>query len=305
MKNQKIEYALFEDDDDDFLTPLEWPEEYAKRPAYALLRPLAEYDNPWRKSSDAVIKYLNSQARRMGGRYYVKAYLAELSTQAVEYPALHEFLLNPLGKNLLSKVLPELENFLRSVFASGEIYRPSVSNTQYLANIEGCFNKSFIEEALKECPELLGNAYNEDFTKDILSSPVSKMCLMLYEDYLITKMPVVLGGHYVSAKAQKLLKKKGHEMHRILGCYARWDSASVALHHKTARPPMVKKMHKEIKEEGFVVLGEVKTTKIDKEDYVVLLLVEADFPSNSITVKDWEINCPELTIIKIEGTVDD
>jgi len=290
-KRKTIEYAL----DDDFLSPIDWPGKFAAKPAYALLRPLSEYSNPWRTSRKAVAKYLNGQARRLGGRYYVEAYFKELSVQAGTYSALHGFLLNPFGKHVLSSVLPEIEIFLRKTFKAGKLYEKTQQGCQYLVEIEGCFNKSFIENALKECPDLLARPYNEDFARDMFSSPAVAITVMLDDKTVDATMPVVLGTHYINKKGERFLKKKGYDIKRILGCYARWDNARMLIRTEDADR---QEALKAVQAQGFAFLGDEKNIQRDGLDYLVSLLIESDLPSQSFTVGEWEVNCPELTIVK-------
>lgn len=293
-KRIQIDYAL--EEDEDFLNPLVWPDRFAKKPAYALLRPLSEYSNPWRKSPEAVTKYLNGQARRLGGRYYVNAYFTEIAPQAKQHPILYAFLLAPFEKHSLPNLLPDLERFLRKVFTSGEMYVKRAINPQYLADIESCFNKSFIKNALKECPELLSRSYNEDFTKDMFSSPVCSVCMMWEGDYCVVEMPVVLGSHYLNNKGLSFLKKKNYIIRRILGCYARWDEAIVVLYSdKVSKEQMFEEIKKE---SNLMPIGKTKNLLIDSQDYLVSLLIDSDLPPQAFTIEDWEVNSPKLTVLK-------
>jgi hypothetical protein len=99
--------------------------------------------------------------------------------------------------------------------------------------------------------------------------------------------------HYINPRIQKRLTKK-HTMHRVLECYARWDSASVLLYEKNITS--VDAMHKEVEGCGFYFLGKERVITLDTKDYVVRLLIEKEFPAQSITVTDWDLNCPKLTI---------
>ena len=110
-RRKKIDYGL--DDGLDLFTGLSWPPIFLQDPAYALLRPLYEYTSPWRISHEALCLYLNSQARRLGGRKRLLEYFSMLASLSLRFPTFHSFLILPFEKHDLLELFLEMEKFLQ------------------------------------------------------------------------------------------------------------------------------------------------------------------------------------------------
>jgi hypothetical protein len=171
---------------------------------------------------------------------------------------------------------------------------------EYESGIEG-FHTALIENALKECPELLHQRHNEDLVQQVFSSPLDSMTLTMGEKgYLIAEIPVMLGSHYLGKKTQKVwFDARGKKFYRILGCYARWDNAQVVIFKASVHndAELQKQMFAEIKEGLLLVgVGNWKKAIIDGSDYYLSLLIDSDLPERSFFVSEWEINCPNLMV---------
>jgi hypothetical protein len=172
---------------------------------------------------------------------------------------------------------------------------------EYDSGMEG-FHTSLIENAIKECPDLLQQKSNEDLVQQIFSSPTtSALSLELGSSgYVTAEIPVMLGSHYLSKKAQKIwFDSRGKKFYRILGCYARWDDATVVIFKHTVHDDsqLQRNMFAEIKEKmALVSVGTWKKAQVDGLDYYLSLLVDADMPVRAFFVSEWELNCPNLLI---------
>ena len=176
---------------------------------------------------------------------------------------------------------------------------------EYDSGIEG-FHTALIESALKECPELLHQRSNEDLVQQVFSSPITSLSLTMgREGYLVAEIPVMLGSHYLGKKTQKVwFDLRGKKFYRILGCYARWDDAKVAIFkariHDTT--DLQKQMFADIKEKlSLISVGTWKKAQVDGLDYYLCLLIDSDLPERSFLVSEWEVNCPNLTIEDTEN----
>lgn len=171
------------------------------------------------------------------------------------------------------------------------------------------FHTSLIEKALKECPDLLTQKSNEDLVNQIFSSPVQQLSLSIgNKDYVVAEIPVMLGSHYLGKKTQKVwFTARGKKFYRILGCYARWDDAKVVIfkHSIQENSGLQKQMFTEIREQlSLVSVGNWKKAQVDGVDYYLSLLIDADLPEKAFFVSEWEINCPQLTIVLAKDTRD-
>ena len=167
---------------------------------------------------------------------------------------------------------------------------------EYDSGIEG-YHADIIAKALKECPEV-NQKPNADLVHHIFSSPIPALTLELGEEgYCVCEIPIMLGSHYLGKNVQKTwFDAKGRKFYRILGCYARWDDAKVVIfkHRLSDSPtlfPAIKAAH------GLRGVGNWKQAQVDGEDYYLSLLIDFDLPERSFLVTDWELNCPQLTIL--------
>ena len=347
-RRSKISYEI--DTTVDLFVAPTWPDAFLKDPSYALFRPLYEYTSPWRLTYGALSKYLNGQARRMGGRQYVLYHFSQLAqiTPNVEYPSLYAFLLDPFtaSKHNLTDVFSDAEKFLRWRFecftedpwfdfpdssapisdnndvtqlptlklsdtGRRKLLKKALSkipwqqqlqrSLEYDTGVEG-FHTALIENAIKECPDLLQQHSNQDLVQQIFSSSTAPMALEIGEkEYMVTQLPIMLGSHYLSKRAQKVwFDARGKKFYRILGCYARWDDAKVvifksALHNDTTRQ---KQMFSEIREQLLLVsVGVWKKLQVDGLDYYLSLLIDSDLPDKAFFVSEWEVNC-QISLVK-------
>lgn len=171
---------------------------------------------------------------------------------------------------------------------------------EYESGVEG-FHAALIENAIKECPELLQQNANQDLVQQIFSSPMPSLSLTLNEaGYTIAEIPVMLGSHYLGKKAQKVwFDGRGRKFHRILGCYARWDDAKVVVFKHTVHDDTVlqKQMFSAIKDtHALNSVGTWKKAQVDGLDYYLSLLIDSDLPDRTFFVSEWEVNCPHLLI---------
>jgi hypothetical protein len=111
VRGRKVDYGL--DDSMDLFTGLTWPDSFLQDPAYAIFRPLYERTCPWRTSQDLLFLYLNSQARRLGGRKILLGYFLKLSSIAFDYPYFKSFLLSPFEKHNLDALFLDVDKFLQ------------------------------------------------------------------------------------------------------------------------------------------------------------------------------------------------
>jgi len=111
-RRQRIDYGV--DDSTDLFTGLTWPSIFLHDPTYALFRPLYDRTSPWRSSYDSLCLYLNSQARRLGGRHILMGQFSKLALISTRYSTLHNFLNEPFNpKHNLSDLFSEVDQFLR------------------------------------------------------------------------------------------------------------------------------------------------------------------------------------------------
>ena len=169
------------------------------------------------------------------------------------------------------------------------------------------FHAILIEKALKECPDLLTQKSNEDLVNQIFSSPAQELTVKMgAHDYTVAEIPVMLGSHYLGKKTQKVwFTARGKKFYRILGCYARWDDAKVVIfkHSIQEDATLQKWMFTEIKEQhSLISVGNWKKAQVDGIDYYLSLLIDSDLPEKSFFVSEWEINCPQLTILLEKDT---
>lgn len=169
------------------------------------------------------------------------------------------------------------------------------------------FHTTLIENAIKECPDLLTQRANEDLVNQIFASPVQSLTLTLgVNDYLVAEIPVMLGSHYLGKRTQKVwFDRRGKKFYRILGCYARWDDAKIVLfkHSIHADSGLQKRMFAEIRErQSLISVGNWKKAQVDGVDYYLALLIDSDLPDRSFFVSEWEVNCPQLSIVLEKDT---
>ena len=213
-----------------------------------------------------------------------KGHISEKDLEAIPV-ALSETDRKKLLKKALSKI-PWQQQLQRSL--------------EYESGMEG-FHAALIENAIKECPNLLHQKSNEDLVQQIFSSPTPSLSFTMGEEgYLIAEIPVMLGSHYLGKKAQKVwFDARGKKFYRILGCYARWDDAKVVVFKQSVHDghELQKKMFSDIKEkQSLISVGVWKKAQVDGLDYYLSLLIDSDIPERAFFVSEWEINCPNLLI---------
>lgn len=342
MARCKISYDI-EDTLDVFTAPTTWPEPFIKDPAYALFRPLYEHTSPWRASYGSLLKYLNGQARRLGGRQYVLIHLAKLAqiTPRMEFIHLHAFLTDPFTpKHHIPFLFLDVDRFLHwrfksfadpwqdldtneptntekpelpSVAAKDEplsdatrkkILKQALSKVpwqqqfqralEYESGVAG-YHSELIENALKECPDLKSN---QGRVQSIFASPATNLEIEIGEcGYAVCELPVMLGSHFLSKKAQKTwFDAKDKKFYKILGCYARWDNAQIVIFKQTTMANQ-RRIFDEIRaKHALISVGVWKKAQVDGLDYYLSLLIDADIPDKAFFVSEWEINCPNLLI---------
>lgn len=309
-KKPKVDY----DYDVDLFAPPTWPQAFLKDPAYALFRPLYEYTSPWRSSQAMLSLYLHSQSRRLGGHRYLLFYFSNLAKISESYPSLNWFLRSPFyASHDLNDVFSELEIFLRWRFTDFKddpwrdypfeeqytdkerkiILKKNLSKIPKVRNFRDMeeYKLRFIENALKECPNLTINPkYNSDLVHHIFSSPIPELTLQLGRDgYVISEIPVILGSHFLDKKYTGWFKD--NKFYRILGCYARWDDAKVIIFKDVTMLSSLKGTYK------LRTIGEMRRGQIDGEDYLLSILVDSDLPEKSFVISEWELNVSQLTIL--------
>ena len=169
---------------------------------------------------------------------------------------------------------------------------------EYESGIEG-YHAAIIEKALKECPDLTSQKANLDLVNHIFSSPMPELTLdMGDKGYVVAEIPIMLGSHYLGKNVQKMwFETRGRKFYRILGNYARWDDAMIIIFNIKDNDGQAR-MFAAIKEtQGLKSIGNWKRAQVDGEDYYLSLLVDLDLPERSFLVSEWEVNCPQLTIL--------
>jgi hypothetical protein len=335
MTRRKLNYGI-DKHVDIFVAPT-WPTKFLEDPAYALLRPLYELTSSWRKSHEALSLYLHSQARRLGGKRFVLFHLSNLSLISESYYEFNRFLKAPFDPtHRLKRVFGEMEKFLRWRFEDFKhdpwsdyplqeklatrcldfdltdekrrkrLLRRELSKVPWPqplqkildreSGVEG-YHTEIITKALKECPEI-SQKYNEDLVHHIFSSPCSSLTLELgTEGYCVSEIPIMIGSHYLGKNVlHDWFSKKGRKFYRIFGSYARWDNAKVVIFKHTLAddPNLFIAIKTNYKLRG---VGIWKKAQVDGEDYYLSLLVDSDLPERSFLVTEWELNCPQLTIL--------
>lgn len=324
IKRKTIDYGV--GCDDIFVEPT-WPSKFLEDPAYALLRPLYEHTSPWRQH---LSDYLYSQARRLGGQRVLLFHFYNLSLISEGYSEFNQFLKTPLDPKLrLKRVFKEMLSFLRWRFDffshdpwqdypvrerlatrrhmhPDDITLTDTERTMYLKRMLSRpagqkwtppKDTDIITKALKECPEI-GNQANAAFAAHIFSSPVPFIDIQLDDSgYRVCEIPVVLGSHYVGKNVQGVwFEGKGRKFYRILGSYVRWDDAKVVI-FKADLANDASLFSKIQYDYGLRSLGNWKRAQVDGEDYYLSLLIDLDLPERSFLVNEWELNCPQLTIL--------
>jgi len=94
---------------------MDWPVQYQKDPAFALLRPLLEVN--WLASPESLTTYLQGQARRLG-KSQLFLLLRSLNPLAGSYKELAAFLAAPTLNYDLNLLKIDIEQFLRSCFSA-------------------------------------------------------------------------------------------------------------------------------------------------------------------------------------------
>lgn len=173
---------------------------------------------------------------------------------------------------------------------------------EYESGIDG-LHTAIIENALKECPNLLTQKSNEDLVCQIFSSPSPALSLDIGGDgFVVAEIPVMLGSHYLGKKAQKAwFEAKGRKFYRILGCYARWDDAKVVIFKNKLHEDVEaqRQMFATIKEKlELKAVGNQIRAEVDGLDYYLSLLIDSDLPDRSFVISQWELNCPNLLILE-------
>lgn len=166
------------------------------------------------------------------------------------------------------------------------------------SGIEG-YHAAIIEKALKECPDLTSQKANLDLVHHIFSSPMPELTIdMGDKGYVVAEIPIMLGSHYLGKNVQKIwFETKGRKFYRILGNYARWDDAMVVIFNIKDDDGQAKMFSTVRETQGLKSIGNWKRAQVDGEDYYLSLLVELDLPERSFLVSEWELNCPQLTIL--------
>ena len=329
---KKVDYD-FDDAVDMFAAPT-WPNVFLKDPAYALFRPLYEYTSPWRASQDALLLYLYSQARRLGGRRHLLFHFSNLAKISESYAGLNWFLRSPFEHSHdLIEVFTDMENFLRWRFVEfrddpwrdfpleerskskrrtkkepvpvvlseserKRLLKKVLSKIPDKHNIQKALDEcqtGLLENAIKECPSLVSQRSNSDLIHQIFSSPISELTLTLGEGgYVVGEIPVMLGSHFLDKNAHTGWFEK-KKFYRILGCYARWDDAKVVIFKDQGKDAKIFSILKDT--HRLKSVGDWKKAQVDGEDYFLSILVESDLPERSFLISEWEVNVPHLTIL--------
>lgn len=302
MTRRKVRYDI--DASIDIFGPLSWPDSFLKDSSYALLRPLYERTSPWRSSWENLSTYLMSQARRLGGKRYVITKLNNLSALTSDYEHLTSFLRSPFERPKgFRNVFYDLDLFLLQRFVlshpwEGHEIEDKKKLKYVLARIPTLpqlENNDLVQKVNKECPELL-QRYNVDLLHHILSSPVSSLSYSVSDvGFEIMNTPVFIGRHY-KAKDFDL----GSGFYRILGNFSRWDKAKVVIFKECIynSEKEQKELFLHIKNTyGLRGIGLWKRAQVEGEDYLLSLLVGADVSERMFMVSQWELNCPQLTIL--------
>jgi hypothetical protein len=153
-----------------------------------------------------------------------------------------------------------------------------------------------VQKAAKECPELFTQKANADLIQHIFSSPKAQLTYEIREvGYVIANIPVALGSHYVGKNV-----KVSNSFYRILGNFARWDDAKVVIFKESVYNDTNKqnKLFLHLRDtQGFRCVGTWKRAKVEDEDYFLSLLVDVNLSERLFMVSEWELNCPQLTIL--------
>jgi len=294
MARLRIDYGI--DVGEDIFT-ITWPDIFLKDAAYALIRPLYEKASPWRKSYTDLSLYLHSQVRRLGSRRLLLFHFSNLAQIAVNYKSLYTFLLSPFDFTFdLSALFLELELFLSWRFSLEDPWTGYSKNTVF-RNIRkpldiSVFHNPLIEKAVKECPSLLSN---EDLVMQLFSSPVSSVTIEIVNaDYCVFEVPIMLGSHYIEKQVLKELESS-RKFYKVLGCFASWNDAQILLFKPTNDTSA---LFNTIRYKyNLTSIGDWQKAQVDDVDYYLALLIDFDIPQRSFLVSEWQINCPNLTIV--------
>lgn len=265
---------------------MSWPPAFLQDMTYSILRPLYDSTSKWRNNLEI---YLMAKARQLGGVRVLQTHFKLLSFIST-YSVFNNFLLSPFNNNLdLPAIFKEMTLFLQERFMHEDPWFDLPEKKKFLKNEKSKYpdyaSTDIIQTALLSCPELTHKP-NCDLVYHMFQPSCNDVSIHLEHGYTVATVSVLLGGYYTNTLALDALKER--KFYSLLGNYARWDDAKILIFKNDLNQynlfSMVRVTYK------LRGIGELKTAKMDGEDYYLMLLIDSDLLEKAFFISNWELN---------------